>query len=201
MRSVAEANDTLRQICSSFDHSNAQHAGRMDDPRGLARAAQEVARCIALDKRPSRVRPSDGETHFGPLFTIGSHRVLPPVVLQQYDSESVLWRSCVHVVSRTTALLIDVQYKCFVGLLPEVRCAVMRSKLRTRFDFVFSRAQIRRAWITFDNRLFLWKYDDDKDFNVWDGLDQIIVSVGLVIPKPGVFVETIRYLLVVTTPV
>lgn len=54
--------------------------------------------------------------------------------------------------------------------------------------------------MTFDNRLFLWKYDE-KDFNVWDGLDQIIVSVGLVRPKPGIFVETIRYLLVLTTPV
>ncbi len=43
--------------------------------------------------------------------------------------------------------------------------------------------KIQRAWITFDNRVFLWKYDDDKDFNVWDGLDQIVVSVGLVRPK------------------
>jgi nuclear pore complex protein Nup155 len=36
---------------------------------------------------------------------------------------------------------------------------------------------------------------------VWDGLDQIIVSVGLVKPKAGVFVPTVRYLLVLTTPV
>ena len=55
--------------------------------------------------------------------------------------------------------------------------------------------------MTFDNRLFLWKYDDEKDFNVYDGLDQIIVSVALVKPKADVFVENIRYLLVLTTPV
>jgi nuclear pore complex protein Nup155 len=36
---------------------------------------------------------------------------------------------------------------------------------------------------------------------VWDGLDQIIVSVGLVRPKPNVFVASVRYLLVLTTPV
>lgn len=62
-------------------------------------------------------------------------------------------------------------------------------------------AEIHRAWISFDNRLFVWKSDDDRDFNMWDGLEQVIVSVGLVVPKPGVFVESIRYLLVLTTAV
>lgn len=55
--------------------------------------------------------------------------------------------------------------------------------------------------MTFDNRLFIWRYDDERDFTVWDGLDQIIVSVGLVRPKPGVFAESVRHLLIVTTPV
>jgi len=36
---------------------------------------------------------------------------------------------------------------------------------------------------------------------VYNGLDQIIVSVGLVTPKPNVFVEDIQHLLVLTTPV
>ncbi|KAL6064256.1 Nucleoporin 155 [Balamuthia mandrillaris] len=69
--------------------------------------------------------------------------------------------------------------KCFMGIFP----------------------QINRAWITIDNQLFLWNYDDGSDFCVYDGLDQIIVSVGLVTPKANVFVDEIKYLLVLATPV
>jgi hypothetical protein len=61
----------------------------MDDEqqqRGIARAAQEVARSLSLDRRPTRIRAADGESHFGPLFSVTSHRALPPVLLQQYDS-------------------------------------------------------------------------------------------------------------------
>lgn len=84
----------------------------MDDPRGLARAAQEVARCIAQDKRPPRVRPSDGESHFGPLFTVANHRVLPPVLLQQYDSALRLGAVCAQYLTRpcqtcSTSVLLD----------------------------------------------------------------------------------------------
>ena len=39
------------------------------------------------------------------------------------------------------------------------------------------------------------------DFCVYDGLDQIIIGVGMVTPRPGVFVEEIKYLLVVATAV
>ena len=40
-----------------------------------------------------------------------------------------------------------------------------------------------------------------NDFCVYNGLDQIIVSAGLVAPRKGVFVETIKHLLILTTPV
>jgi nuclear pore complex protein Nup155 len=61
--------------------------------------------------------------------------------------------------------------------------------------------EINRAYITIDNKLFLWNYFDGSDFYVYDELTQIITSVALVRPKPGVFAANIPFLLVVTTPV
>ena len=61
--------------------------------------------------------------------------------------------------------------------------------------------EIARAWITIDNRLFLWNYYKGEDFYMYDGLDQLIVSVGLVRPKPGVFGKDTPFVLVISTPV
>jgi len=73
----------------------------------------------------------------------------------------------------------DYQF-CFEGILPE----------------------ISHAWVTLDNRLFLWNYrDDGQEWTVFDELDQVIISVALVKPKRKVFVETVQHLLVVATPV
>ncbi|KAJ3029742.1 UNVERIFIED_CONTAM: hypothetical protein HDU68_011259 [Siphonaria sp. JEL0065] len=71
------------------------------------------------------------------------------------------------------------QCRCFLGLFPE----------------------IHRAWITIDHQLFLWNYDSPEEFEVFDDQDQVIVSVGLVKPLPGVFLDEINYLLVVATPI
>ncbi|KAJ2475331.1 hypothetical protein EV174_005316, partial [Coemansia sp. RSA 2320] len=60
--------------------------------------------------------------------------------------------------------------------------------------------EIKRAWITVDHRLFLWNYEDESDFYSFEDQEQIIVSVALVKPKPGVFVDDIRHVLVVATP-
>ncbi|KAJ2643422.1 hypothetical protein GGF44_001174, partial [Coemansia sp. RSA 1694] len=68
--------------------------------------------------------------------------------------------------------------RCFMGLFPE----------------------IKRAWITVDHRLFLWNYEDESDFYSFEDQEQIIVSVALVRPKAGVFVDTIKHVLVVATP-
>ncbi|KAJ2725118.1 hypothetical protein GGI07_001488 [Coemansia sp. Benny D115] len=68
--------------------------------------------------------------------------------------------------------------RCFMGLFPE----------------------IKRAWITVDHRLFLWNYEDESDFYSFEDQEQIIVSVALVKPKPGVFVDTIEHVLVIATP-
>ncbi|KAJ2895719.1 hypothetical protein GGI21_005117, partial [Coemansia aciculifera] len=68
--------------------------------------------------------------------------------------------------------------RCFMGLFPE----------------------IKRAWITVDHRLFLWNYADESDFYSFDDQEQIIVGVALVRPKAGVFVDAIKHVLVVATP-
>ncbi|KAI7826264.1 Non-repetitive/WGA-negative nucleoporin C-terminal-domain-containing protein [Kickxella alabastrina] len=51
-----------------------------------------------------------------------------------------------------------------------------------------------------DHRLFLWNYQDETDFYSFEDQDQIIVSVALVRPRKGVFVDTIEHVLVVATP-
>ena len=73
----------------------------------------------------------------------------------------------------------DLQCNCGMGLMPE----------------------IRRAWLTIDNTLYMWNYMDGKDVAYFDGLNQVIISVGLVLPKPGVFQDHIRFLLCLTTAV
>ncbi|EFC50324.1 nucleoporin 155 [Naegleria gruberi] len=71
------------------------------------------------------------------------------------------------------------EYKCFMGIFPE----------------------IHRAWITIDNKFFIWSYLDGSDFNEYDELDQIIISAGIVKPKPNIFKDYVKYLLVLATPI
>lgn len=77
--------------------------------------------------------------------------------------------------------------------------------------------EIERAWITMDHKLFLWDYVEGCVF--WILLNSLnsafhsqdlcsfieqpntIVHVGLVKPKPNVFIDEITYLLVICTPV
>ncbi|XP_068106698.1 nuclear pore complex protein Nup155 [Hyperolius riggenbachi] len=61
--------------------------------------------------------------------------------------------------------------------------------------------EINRAWLTIDNDIFMWNYEDGGDVAYFDGLSETILSVGLVRPKDGIFQPHIRYLLVVATPV
>lgn len=80
-----------------------------------------------------------------------------------------------------------VQYRSFMGLFPQIQC----------------------AWLTVDSNLFLWSYDlqdghgthRSSDLYVYEGITQVIVSVAVVAPRPGVFVNTVRHLLAVATSV
>lgn len=62
--------------------------------------------------------------------------------------------------------------------------------------------EIRRAWASVDNSLFLWRFDKwDGQCPEYSGEEQPICAVGLAKAKPGIFVEAIQYLLVLATPV
>ena len=78
--------------------------------------------------------------------------------------------------------------------------------------------ELGRVWVTVDNKLFLWKYTSatgtsfpnevaedvdaiSEDCEVYDGISEVIVSVALSAPKPGVFLDTVKYVLVVASPV
>uniref|UniRef100_A0A803KU81 Nuclear pore complex protein NUP155 n=1 Tax=Chenopodium quinoa TaxID=63459 RepID=A0A803KU81_CHEQI len=61
--------------------------------------------------------------------------------------------------------------------------------------------EIRRAWASVDNSLFLWRFDKwDGQCPEYNGEEQAICAVGLAKSKPGVFVEAIQHLLVLATP-
>lgn len=60
-------------------------------------------------------------------------------------------------------------------------------------------AEIQRAWITVDNRLFLWDYLSGQNFQAYEDLSHTIVNVKLVRPKANVFVSEIQHLLVIAT--
>lgn len=61
--------------------------------------------------------------------------------------------------------------------------------------------EIRRAWASVDNSLFLWRFDKwDGQCPEYSGEEQAICAVGLAKAKPGIFVEAIQYLLVLATP-
>uniref|UniRef100_A0A4W5M4I7 Nuclear pore complex protein Nup155 n=1 Tax=Hucho hucho TaxID=62062 RepID=A0A4W5M4I7_9TELE len=61
--------------------------------------------------------------------------------------------------------------------------------------------EICRAWLTIDNDIFMWNYEDGGDVAYFDGLSETILSVGLVKPKAGIFQPHIHFLLVLATPV
>lgn len=59
--------------------------------------------------------------------------------------------------------------------------------------------EIDRAWISVDNRLYFWNYRNASDFHTFDELDQTIISVALVPPKKGMFIDSINHVLVLST--
>lgn len=62
--------------------------------------------------------------------------------------------------------------------------------------------EIRRAWASVDNTLFMWRFDKwDGQCPEFSGEEETICAVGLVKAKPGIFVEAIQYLLILATPV
>ncbi|OLL21763.1 putative nucleoporin [Neolecta irregularis DAH-3] len=73
-----------------------------------------------------------------------------------------------------------------------------RTECYTQMDLF---AEIQRAWITVDNRLYLWNFmNGSADFASYEDNPHTITCVKLVKPRPGVFHDMIAHLLVVATP-
>lgn len=49
--------------------------------------------------------------------------------------------------------------------------------------------------------LYLWNYYHPDQPYVYDGINEVIVSVALSAPRPGIFLDSVKYLLVVATPI
>lgn len=75
--------------------------------------------------------------------------------------------------------ILDIKCNCRMGLFPE----------------------IGRAWLTIDSDIYIWTYENSRDVAYFDGLSHLIVSVGMIKPKPNVFISDVKYLLVLTTTV
>ena len=71
------------------------------------------------------------------------------------------------------------QCNCTMGLLPE----------------------INRAWLVIDSNIYVWNYENGRDLAYFDGLNEVILSAGLVLPKTGVFQDHIQFLLCLATAV
>jgi nuclear pore complex protein Nup155 len=61
-------------------------------------------------------------------------------------------------------------------------------------------AEIKQAWITVDNRLYMWDYQTQSGFQGFEGQSNTITSVRLLKPKRGVF-QDVNYVLVIATTV
>lgn len=93
-----------------------------------------------------------------------------------------------------------------MGLFPEIGRAwfTIDSEIYVSIEDNFSKHYLNsktEIWILmflFDQ---IWTYEHARDVAYYDGLNHVIVSVGLVIPKPGVFISEVKYLLILTTPI
>lgn len=58
---------------------------------------------------------------------------------------------------------------------------------------------ISRAWLTIDNLIFFWNYEDGTDICFYDNLLEPILAVELFVPKEGTFDNGIEYGLCLAT--
>jgi len=58
---------------------------------------------------------------------------------------------------------------------------------------------ITRAWLTIDNLIFFWNYEDGSDISFYDNLTEAILAVELFSPRAGTFEEGVEYGLCLAT--
>eukprot|EP01041_Mallomonas_annulata_P001647 gene1647-3186_t len=89
------------------------------------------------------------------------------------------------------------EYKSFIPFPPKI---FEQRRLVECTSFMGILPEINRAWITVDNRLYLWNISHPDDYILYESLNDVIVSVALTTPKLGIFTDQVKYLLVVATP-
>lgn len=94
-----------------------------------------------------------------------------------YDTPTKFTMYILTVLSLFFLTALDLQCHCMMGLFPE----------------------IHRAWLTIDSDIYVWTYEEATDIAYYDGLNETILCVGLIRPKPGVFHTYIKHLLVLST--
>ncbi|QPG73141.1 hypothetical protein FOA43_000447 [Brettanomyces nanus] len=64
--------------------------------------------------------------------------------------------------------------------------------------------ELQKSWLTVDDKLIIWNYkagSSEQEFFTIDDFKSTILTVALVKPKPKVFVDSVNYLLLVSTSV
>ncbi|CDO95029.1 unnamed protein product [Kluyveromyces dobzhanskii CBS 2104] len=84
-----------------------------------------------------------------------------------------------------------------INIPDEILQQVSTAEIKTNMGLF---PDIERCWISVDNKLILWNYDNPSDFQSIDDIKHTILQVALVKPKPDTFVESITHLLLITTP-
>lgn len=61
-------------------------------------------------------------------------------------------------------------------------------------------AELRHAWITIDNALYMWDYTSSKpELLGFEGQPHCILAVKLGVPRPGVFLPNIKHIIILAT--
>lgn len=60
--------------------------------------------------------------------------------------------------------------------------------------------EIRRAWLTSGNALYLWSFENNRNFTHYLKSQYEIIDVALVRPKSGIFNNSVEWIVVVVTP-
>eukprot|EP01112_Ceratiomyxa_fruticulosa_P003995 TRINITY_DN14319_c0_g1_i1.p1 TRINITY_DN14319_c0_g1~~TRINITY_DN14319_c0_g1_i1.p1 ORF type:complete len:139 (+),score=20.53 TRINITY_DN14319_c0_g1_i1:192-608(+) len=61
--------------------------------------------------------------------------------------------------------------------IPESILSYYNNMLSKSFMGIFP--EIKRVWITIDNKIFLWNYLDGTEYKLYDGLDQVSILMWL----------------------
>lgn len=108
---------------------------------------------------------------------IRTHSKVPlPAEIKEHFNR-ILFLVNVLIVSLFFLTILDLQCHCMMGLF----------------------AEIHRAWLTIDTDIYMWTYEESTDIAYYDGLNETILCVGLIQPKPGVLHSYIKYLLILST--